>query len=213
MAAAVTLPSDQSSPVVVSVVGPSGVGKTTLVEQLIAELVDRGLHVGSVKHAPHGFDVDRPGSDSHRHRAAGAHRVLLAGSGQAVLFIDEGRGIDTSDGEKRSGHHARDCALGEAPSTTGDRAAEHSRQAALVTGWISEHLGRCDVVVVEGFTPLSRLVVEVARDGFAAKPGNEVHASTVTVTDRPDGSGGQIGFDQLDVLVAWIVGALSSARR
>ena len=34
----------------------------------------RGLTVATVKHAHHGFDVDHPGKDSHRHRAAGAPR-------------------------------------------------------------------------------------------------------------------------------------------
>ena len=31
-----------------------------------------------MKHAHHGFDVDQPGKDSHRHRAAGAAQVLVA---------------------------------------------------------------------------------------------------------------------------------------
>ena len=57
----------------VAIVGRHNSGKTTLVEKLIAELVSRGLDVGSVKHHSHkGFDIDYPGKDSYRHRAAGA---------------------------------------------------------------------------------------------------------------------------------------------
>ena len=43
---------------IISIVGKSGVGKTTLVEKLILELVKRGYRVGAVKHGPHDFDID-----------------------------------------------------------------------------------------------------------------------------------------------------------
>ena len=46
----------------VAVVGRHNSGKTTLIERLIAELVGRGLDVGSIKHHSHrGFDIDIPG--------------------------------------------------------------------------------------------------------------------------------------------------------
>ena len=60
------------------VTGWKNAGKTGLVERLVAEFAGRGLAVSTLKHAHHGFDVDRPGTDSHRHRAAGAHEVLVA---------------------------------------------------------------------------------------------------------------------------------------
>lgn len=66
--------------------GWSGSGKTTLVEKLIADLVDRGLRVASLKHAHHAFDIDRPGKDSHRHRMAGATEVLVASSARWALL-------------------------------------------------------------------------------------------------------------------------------
>src|SRR4051794_15448125 len=56
----------------------SGTGKTTLIEKLIPLLVARGLTVSVIKHAHHGFDVDQPGKDSHRHRQAGAREVLVS---------------------------------------------------------------------------------------------------------------------------------------
>ena len=41
-----------------AIVGRHNSGKTTLIEQLIAELVRRGRDVGSVKHHSHvGFDI------------------------------------------------------------------------------------------------------------------------------------------------------------
>jgi molybdopterin molybdotransferase len=63
---------------VYGVVGWKNTGKTGLMERLVAEITRRGLAVSTVKHAHHGVDVDQPGRDSHRHREAGAHEVLLA---------------------------------------------------------------------------------------------------------------------------------------
>lgn len=65
---------------VVGFCGYSGSGKTTLIEQLIPRLRAAGQRVSVVKHAHHAFDVDRPGKDSYRHRAAGAFEVLVASS-------------------------------------------------------------------------------------------------------------------------------------
>lgn len=64
-------------PIVFGVSGWKNAGKTTLVTRLIAEFVARGLSVASVKHAHHAADVDRPGSDSFRHRQAGAVQTAL----------------------------------------------------------------------------------------------------------------------------------------
>ena len=55
----------------------SGMGKTTLLEQLIAALRARGQRVSTIKHAHHDVDIDIPGKDSWRHRQAGASEVLL----------------------------------------------------------------------------------------------------------------------------------------
>jgi len=57
--------------------GWSGSGKTTLVERLIPEFTARDLRVSVIKHAHHGFDLDKPGKDSWRHREAGATQVLM----------------------------------------------------------------------------------------------------------------------------------------
>ena len=67
----------------IAIVGRHNSGKTTLIEKLIAELVARGHDVGSVKHHSHvGFDIDIPGKDSYRHRAAGANETVIAAPGQ-----------------------------------------------------------------------------------------------------------------------------------
>ena len=71
---------------VVGFAGFSGSGKTTLVEQLIPVLKKRGLRVSVVKHAHHSFDIDRPGKDTFRHRAAGAFEVVVASSNRFALM-------------------------------------------------------------------------------------------------------------------------------
>jgi molybdopterin-guanine dinucleotide biosynthesis protein B len=76
----------------VGFVGDSGSGKTTLVEQLIAHFVRGGCRVAAVKHAHHGFDIDRPGKDSYRFRQAGAAQVLVASDRRWVLMGNEPEG-------------------------------------------------------------------------------------------------------------------------
>lgn len=60
------------------VTGWKNAGKTGLMERLVTEVSRRGFSVSTIKHAHHSFDVDQPGRDSYRHRAAGATEVLLA---------------------------------------------------------------------------------------------------------------------------------------
>ena len=63
----------------ISFVGRHNSGKTTLIERVIAQLTARGYDVGSVKHHHHSkFDIDHPGKDSYRHRAAGATETVIA---------------------------------------------------------------------------------------------------------------------------------------
>jgi molybdopterin-guanine dinucleotide biosynthesis adapter protein len=63
---------------VFGVCGWKNTGKTTLMAGLVAEMVRRGLQVAAIKHAHHDAEVDVPGTDSFRHRAAGAGQVILA---------------------------------------------------------------------------------------------------------------------------------------
>jgi molybdopterin-guanine dinucleotide biosynthesis protein B len=71
---------------VVSVVGKSGVGKTTALEKVIVELKCRGYRLGTIKHDSHGFEVDRPGKDSWRHARAGSDVVVISGPRRMALI-------------------------------------------------------------------------------------------------------------------------------
>ena len=73
---------------VYGVTGWKDSGKTTLTERLLAEMVRRGLAVSSVKHAHHDTEIDHPGRDSFRHRAAGAGQVIVASPVRWALMTE-----------------------------------------------------------------------------------------------------------------------------
>ncbi len=74
---------------ILSIVGRSNSGKTTVLEKLIRELTARGRRIGTIKHHFHGpVEVDVPGKDSWRHRQAGARVVALA-SKETLFLVGE----------------------------------------------------------------------------------------------------------------------------
>lgn len=75
----------------IAVVGWKNAGKTTLVERLVAELVGRGLRVGTVKATHHDVEPEEEGKDSWRHRRAGAVESLLVGPRRWVLVHEGGQ--------------------------------------------------------------------------------------------------------------------------
>lgn len=81
---------------VVAFAGYSGSGKTTLIEGVIAEMRRHGSRVSVVKHAHHAFDIDRPGKDSQRHRAAGAFEVVIASRRRLALLREFEREAELS---------------------------------------------------------------------------------------------------------------------
>lgn len=75
-------------PLLFGIAGYKNSGKTTLIVDLIRNLVARGWRVGTIKHAHHDFDIDYPGKDSFLHRAAGATEVIVS-SARRVAHIRE----------------------------------------------------------------------------------------------------------------------------
>ena len=73
---------------IISIVGKSDSGKTTLIEKLLPELTRRGYRIATVKHDVHGFEVDHEGKDSWRHKQAGAHTVVIASPHKVALIRD-----------------------------------------------------------------------------------------------------------------------------
>jgi molybdopterin molybdotransferase len=128
-------------PLMVGVTGESGSGKTAVIAGLIRHLAPEGVRVAAVKHAPHGFDVDRPTSDSARMAEAGAAVVVLAGAGETALRI-----AGPMDDTARIARLAADVGarvLGAAP----------------------------EVILVEGFQHSDRPVIQVGRQKPGTRAG------------------------------------------
>ena len=116
-------------PFVFGVTGWKNAGKTTLTERLVAEFVRRGWRVSTIKHAHHAVDIDRPGTDSFRHRAAGATEVALVGGQRYAIMREEAEtplaevlarlapaDLVLIEGYKREQHPKIEVRAGEVPS-------------------------------------------------------------------------------------------------
>ncbi len=73
-------------PRIFGIAGWKNSGKTGLTVRLVEELSRRGWQVSTVKHAHHAFDVDQEGTDSHRHREAGASEVMIVSQNRWALM-------------------------------------------------------------------------------------------------------------------------------
>ena len=66
------------TPPVISFIARPNHGKTTVIEKLLSQLIDRGFKIGTIKHHVHHFEMDKPGKDTWRHKQAGSHTVALS---------------------------------------------------------------------------------------------------------------------------------------
>jgi molybdopterin-guanine dinucleotide biosynthesis adapter protein len=64
-------------PPVVSIVGRSNSGKTTLIEKLIVELKARGYHIATAKHTHRDMTAPESDKDSDRHLKAGSEASMI----------------------------------------------------------------------------------------------------------------------------------------
>ncbi|WP_049927100.1 molybdopterin-guanine dinucleotide biosynthesis protein B [Halopiger goleimassiliensis] len=133
----------------VCLAGPSDAGKTTLVERLVPALADRGDRVATVKSIHHDIEVDDPGTDTHRHRTAGAETVV--GITPELTFEVSSRG-------KRDSCDLPEGVL-EGPLLEAARDDPELRTLASTLVRLARR--GYDVVVVEGFTaaPLPTILV------------------------------------------------------
>lgn len=85
----------------ISIVGKSDSGKTTLLEKLIAELTRRDYKVASVKHDVHNFELDKEGKDSWRHKNAGATTTIISSPYKVAVISDTDRDLRLSELRER----------------------------------------------------------------------------------------------------------------
>ncbi len=72
----------------VAVIGRKRTGKTTTVEKLVRKLVSEGFNVSTLKHTIEIFDIDYVGTDSYKHRQAGAVFVALQGRLRSAIIVE-----------------------------------------------------------------------------------------------------------------------------
>lgn len=89
---------DSAIPMLGICAAASGMGKTTLLEALLPLLAAHGVQVAVIKQACAGFDLDRPGKDSHRMREAGATQVLVSSPDRWVLMTERAQPDYANDG-------------------------------------------------------------------------------------------------------------------
>jgi len=82
---------------VIAIIGRANSGKTTFVERLLAEFRRRGLRPAALKHTPHGFRLDASGTDSQRHKAAGAVAAGVMSGDALGLTADMPPGFGLDD--------------------------------------------------------------------------------------------------------------------
>ena len=81
-------------PKVFAVSGIKNSGKTTLIEKLVKALTARGYRVGVIKHDGHEFKADHEGTDSYRHKQAGAENVIVYSDTKIMMIKDKQKAVD-----------------------------------------------------------------------------------------------------------------------
>jgi len=80
-------PLTRHRPAVLQLVGYKNTGKTGLLCALVERFKADGRTVGTIKHDGHDFKLDRPGTDTYRHRRAGADRTAITSASQTAWLI------------------------------------------------------------------------------------------------------------------------------
>lgn len=150
-------------------------GKTTLTEKLVRELTARGWNVSTVKHAHHAFDIDKPGTDSFRHREAGAGEVAIVG-GSRWAIMHELRGAEEPplsavlarmgpcdlvliEGYKREGHAKLEARRLDARDRT-----PMSRHDETIHAVAADHAAENETVPVFGLDDVAGIADFIERD-------------------------------------------------
>ncbi len=81
----------------ICIVGRKNCGKTSLIERLLPELTARGRKVATIKHDAHDFEIDLPGKDTWRHRAAGSTTTVIASSSKVAMVRLTGRDTELAE--------------------------------------------------------------------------------------------------------------------
>jgi len=116
---------------VFGITGWKNSGKTTLTCKLVEEFARRGFQVATLKHAHHLFDVDHEGTDSYRHRKAGAGEVAIVSGRRWAIMHELGDADEPSLQQMLARLSPCDLVLIEGYKRESHPKIEVRRQAAL----------------------------------------------------------------------------------
>ena len=105
--------SNKSHKCIFGLAGFSNSGKTTLALSLIKVFRKKGYSLGTIKHAHHNFDIDKPGKDSWKHREAGSQEIIVSSSKRIAHIIEHDNDQDTNLSELISLQKNKDIILVE----------------------------------------------------------------------------------------------------
>ena len=78
-----------SSPILIAISGVKNSGKTTLIERLIPRLSCEGLKVATIKHDGHDFECDIEGTDTFKHKKAGAYGTAIFSKNKFMVIKEQ----------------------------------------------------------------------------------------------------------------------------
>ena len=70
----------------ISIIGRSNSGKTTIITRLIPLFCNSGIKVGTIKNTHHSVEFDQPGKDSFKHKMAGSEQVMLLSGDSFAIY-------------------------------------------------------------------------------------------------------------------------------
>lgn len=80
-------------PFICQIVGYKNTGKTTLLTSILSILKAGGHRVAVIKHDAHGFEMDHPGTDTYKHREAGAESIAIVSASRTAVLEERAAGL------------------------------------------------------------------------------------------------------------------------
>lgn len=80
---------NNKKPVLIAVSGVKNSGKTTLIQKIIPKLKENGLKVATIKHDGHDFEADVEGTDTYKHKKAGAYGTAIFSKNKFMIIKEQ----------------------------------------------------------------------------------------------------------------------------
>lgn len=75
--------------IAIAICGIKNTGKSTVIENLLPILIERGHKVAVIKHDAHDFEPDVPGTDTYRYKQAGAYGTAIYSRYKYMIVKEE----------------------------------------------------------------------------------------------------------------------------